>query len=313
MSFSYWRYYSKTIGRALSGVFGFIALAGAISFVWMFWPDPPPTHIAVDIGSEAAYLAKTLDDDCRALLAAKPEPDPTPKQTEDCADKAEAQKYNYASLAQAIRSANATVYAAYIGYVQTCIGIIGALLVTATLIASAGATFAAYNAARGTIDAAIATRDSVRLALRTFAITHRPRLRVRKVYAACVDGEEIKINAEIANVGDMGATLQSASMILQVGTKDSTSQTIIHDAASTRGTIYYIEGGGHLLLSLQMHLRYGSDKNVRWDIMSVHGEVIYRDHFAGDEFDIEEKMNFKSTPRKTAFERFQHTRDPNGR
>lgn len=311
MSFSNWLH-SSAGRRTVGASFGSVILGLAALFIWAFWPAPPSVTRQT-IGTLQEFLSENLDAECLSLLRTPPAADPNPKQTEECADKASAQKKNHSDLEQSIRAANAAEYAAYFTYLQTCIAIIGTLLVTATLAASAGATFAALGAARGTIDAATATRDSVRLSLRAFAIAHRPRLRVRKVFATCVDGEPIKISAEVANIGDMGAAVDSVSVILQVGTKGSGSQPVVHDAASTRGTIYFIEGGRSLLLNLNMQLQYGSIPEVRWDIMNVHGEVIYRDIFMGDEFDIESKMHFKSTRRKTAFERVQHSKDEIGR
>lgn len=317
MPFSNWRYHSEIRG-ALIGFFGLIAIAAAAWFVWKFWPDPPPSYAPVNLGSEAEYLAKVLDDDCRTLLAAKPVSDPNPKQTEDCADKAAAQKYNYASIEQAVRAAQAASYSAYIGYVQTCIGIIGALLVTATLIASAGATFAAVAAARGTIDAAQATRDSVDLARQEFSLTHRPRLRVRKVLIPpLVEGEPIAIQAEIVNVGNTTAILRLVAFRVEtrprtLGAAARWAESDNIGAASTRHNkdgkpvilMCFIRPGGTYVQRLTTNLRYRREAGCPPELMIVRGDIAYDDTFLGSPFDVRARMDFKPTERKTAFERF---------
>jgi hypothetical protein len=255
-----------------------------------------------------------------ALLASPPVSDPNPKQTDDCADKAEAQKYNYASLAQAIRSANATVYSAYIGFVQTCIGIIGALLVTATLIASAGATFAALGAARGTIDAASATRDSVDLARREFSITHRPILRVRNVVIRPPsEGEPIEIEAEIVNIGNNYAIANFVQY--RIEKRDGSGNVVRHGGATNETTapdgqprivMYPIQIGQSHEVRLKTDLRWKSNEFADIKEWVITGRVTYRDTYVGASADLAARENFKSTVRRTAFERFYQRRTTSG-
>lgn len=254
-----------------------------------------------------------LDADCLALLARKPEPDPTPKQTEDCADKAATQKYNYRSLAQSARSADAAVYSAYIGYLQTSIGIIGALLVTATLIASAGATFAALGAARGTIEAARATRDSVDLARRSFAHTHRPRLRVRRIVVPrLVEGEAVTVEGQIANVGDTDAVLRVKAVVVRVGRNrasvlyDQPEPPFTGTAADPpegSASIEFIRAGAHTNFTLTTNLIYRNEPRFYVEGMVIGGKVLYSDVYPGKPYDLPAKQDFKSTDRLTAFER----------
>ena len=155
-----WRTFAGT-GRALIGLWAILAIAGAGTFVCRFWPDPPPPHEAADIGSVADYLARTLDEHCQVVVAAKGEDDPTPRRSEECADRAAALMHNHASLQQAARAADAAAYSAYIGYLQTCIGIIGVLLLIATLMVAVGALVAAFGSARRALEETKTPRDTV--------------------------------------------------------------------------------------------------------------------------------------------------------
>lgn len=262
-----------------------------------------------------------MDADCLALLAAPPGPDPTPKQTDDCRDKAQAQKYNYASLTHSVHAANAAVYSAYIAYLQTCIGIIGAILVTATLIASAGATWAAHNAARGTIEAARATRDSVDLSRRAFVLLHRPKLRVRNVrIPKLVDGERITVEGEIANVGDTDATIflivvavripkDRAALrhghLLHGGPEPPYVGAASRPADGCRPVVEHLRKGGHTKFELTTDLVHrANEARYMVERMVIRGRVAYRDVFVGDTYDIEGRQRFQSTERVTAFERW---------
>ena len=169
--------------------------------------------------------------------------------------------------------------------------------------------------AKAAVDAAEATIESVDLDRRAFASAHRPKLRVRRVYAPLVDGQPIAIQAEIANVGDADAVLASAHYSVEIGRGDSgvAAGPTRLGSAGTRGTIYVIRPGGHLLLKLTTNLAYRTEAGVRWDIITVRGELTYRDVFPGRPTDVAWRQNFQSVERKTSFERFQHAADESGR
>lgn len=156
---------SKSYRLYCAAIGGLILALTVMGLVWLFiaslWPDNPLSREPHPIPSLADYLADNLDPDCQALNAAPRISDPNPKQTNECADKTTAQKYNHATLAQGIRTANAAVYSAYIVYLQTCIGIIGALLVVASLAFSAAAAWAGVYAARAAGKAALAAEAAI--------------------------------------------------------------------------------------------------------------------------------------------------------
>ena len=313
MSFRYWLY-APAVRRTIVGLLCLPIVGLTLLFGWRFWPDKPPSHEPQAVIAEAEYLAKNLDEDCRALLAAPPVPDPTPAQIDSCKDKETAQRYNYVSIEQAIRSANAAVYAAYIAHLQTCIGIIGAMLVTATLTASAIATWAAHSAARGTIDAAKATRDSVELSLRSFGLMHRPRLRVRNVtIPKLVDGELITIEGEIANVGDTNAFIHVKAVSVHVR-RDTVA--VLYDGSESphigtatipadgKARVEWAPAGGHSKFSMQTDLIYRNQPRFYVEQMVVRGVITYSDTYPGDPTDLLlSGKRFRSMDRKTAFQR----------
>lgn len=319
MSISYWMH--RPAVRRTVGTLSALLIAGVVGF-WasLFWPDKPPPHEEQMPGTEAEYLARNLGADCLALIATPPAPDPTPNQTDDCKDKEKAQRYNYASLAQSIRSANAALYAAYIAYLQTCIGIAGAILVTATLIASGLATWAARNAAIGTIDAAQATRDSVNLTRRQMALIHRPKLRVRNVVMwPTAEGDFIAIEAEIANVGDNSGTATHIQCRLEQ--RSPSGHVLMHGGAvseltdnegQTRPVIYPVRAGASIVVKLQTNLRWDSNLFAQASAWVIVGTVMYDDAYVGDVYDFKAMEAFRSTERRTSFERFFRRRTTSG-
>lgn len=198
MSFSDWMH-KPAVRRTLTSAL-LVAVAGSCSlFVWFFWPPfeaRPPRHAS---GSLSGYLAETLDEDCRAILAAPPVNDPNPKQTEECADKAATQKYNYSSLEQSVRSTNAAESSAYFSYLQTRIGIIGALLVTLSLIFTGWAAYAAAVAARIAERVASQSDEAARiLAGAAAAIAQSAEAAVRQADASAANAKSSEQAASIA-------------------------------------------------------------------------------------------------------------------
>lgn len=327
MSIRYWRYYPEARG-ALIAALALAAVGLCCWFVWFFWPEWPPIEGSV-APTEAEYLAKNLDADCIAALSrsAAPHPvDPNPQQTEQCADKEAVQKNNHAGLEQSIRSTNAAESSAYLSFLQTRIGIIGAILVFASLFLTAAAAIAASLAARGAVEAAEAARDATELSRQEFSLTHRPRLRVRKVIIPSpVVGEPIAIQAEIANVGNTKAILRFAEFRIEtrplgLGNTTRWSDVETIGAASTRHgsdgkpreLMGFISVGGTLVLKLTTSLPYRDHLGRRAELMAIRGDLSYDDTFLGPAYDFDARANFKATTRKTAFERLFNRRDKSG-
>jgi hypothetical protein len=325
MPIRYWLLHPAVRGT-IGGLLAIAVVTIAYLFVTTFWPIESPPYKPQSVETEAAYLAKNLDADCLALLAAPPVPDPTPKQTDDCRDKEAVQKYNHASLMQSVRSANAAVYSAYVVYLQTCIGIIGAILVVATLTASVIATWAARNAARGTIDAAKATRDAVELSQRQFVLTHRPKLRVRKVRILRPEnGRPASVALEVANVGDTEAIITGVKCQIFAKAElknfyfpggSASTRSIGPDGTPRIAVFPGVEAGNHTTIELKTDMTWEESMMGILPEIVVRGEVRYRDTFPGA--DVEkllrymEGRRFESTDRETSFERFYSGRAQQG-
>ncbi len=319
----YWFYHPVVRGVATAAII--LAVAGLSAlFIWWFWPREEPPRLRYPIPGQSEYLTENLGADCIAILGAPVADDPFPKLTEECADKVAAQKNNHATLQQSIRSANAAESSAFLTYLQTCIGIIGAILVTASLFLSANATIAASKAAKGAIDAAVAARESTELSRRDFSMTHRPRLRVRKVLVpALIPSEPIEVQVEIANIGNTNTAVRQAAINVQVGRAprgsfppDQPEPEYFGAGSSSHGdriVIYPISAGGHLVMKIKTSLLYVAESRFDPKHMVVRGSIHYSDSYVGNKYDIRARQEFESVDRKTEFERFCTRRDhPSG-
>lgn len=310
MSKRYWLY-----GSAIGGAVGLLFVAALVwCFANAFWPDDPGSHDPHPIPSQIQYLEAHLDADCLALNAAPRVSDPNPKETEDCRDKEAAQKYNHASLVQSIRASNAALYSAYIVYLQTCIGIVGAILVVLTLLASAGGAWAAAVAARGTINAARSTKDSVDLARHQISLSHRPKIRVRKVRMhPTTKGKPIVIEAEIVNVGDGNADVFFIDYrVVREKIDGAAGSGALHLSGGELRRVYMMAPGTSCVTAIPTDLMWRDNFEGAPHGFTVSGQVSYRDTFIGKPDDHTGMSAFRAVERRTSFHRFYKVREADG-
>lgn len=312
-----------SVGRSL-GLAIAVLLAAVIGVgLWLTMP-PNPIHQSLE---PFPTFLDVVDPECAALLA-RPEAQPgaSPYKIDDCEDKAVAQRKGYRDLDQATRSANAAEDAAWLSLLQARASVIGAAFLVLTLFATAWAAWAAADAAEIAGRAAAAAQVSADISQREFSLTHRPRLRVRKVLIPpLVEGEPIAIQAEIVNVGNTTAILRAAEFRVEtrprtLGAAARWAESDNIGAGSTRYNkeghlvILYcpIRAGGAYVQRLTTNLPYRREAGCPPELMIVRGDLVYDDTFLGSPFDVRGKMDFMPTERKTAFERFFQTQDRSG-
>lgn len=304
-----------SVGRSLG-----LAIAGLLAAVigvglWLTMP-PNPIHQSLE---PFPTFFDVVDPECAALTA-RPEslPGASPYKIDDCEDKAVAQRKGYRDLDQAMRSANAAEDAAWLSLLQARASVIGAAFLVLTLFATAWAAWAAADAAKIAGRAAAAAQVSADISQREFSLTHRPRLRVRKVLIPTLtEGEPIRIQAEIANVGNTTAILRFVAFRIEtrprtLGAAARWTESDNIGAASTRHDkdgkpvilMCFIRAGGTHVQRLTTNLRYRRESGCPPELMIVRGDIAYDDTFLGSSFDLKGRMDFKPTERKTAFERF---------
>jgi len=220
--------------------------------------------------------------------------------------------HNEADLCEQRRQAKAAEDNVWWLEFQTYLGMFGATLVICSLVLSGWAAVAAARAAEASARSVGIAREEADIARNQFSLTHRPRLRVRKVIVPqMTEGEGIAIEAEIANVGDTKAILKHASYAIEIPRDKARlhSPEPEHLGAASSDKLHFIEAGGHLILRLKTSLVYRDEKRFQPEhIIAVRGELLYSNVFPGNPFDIEAKARFEPTVRKTAFERFFHDR-----
>ncbi len=138
---------------------------------------------------------------------------------------------------------------------------------------------------------------------REFVSTHRPKLRVRKVILhPLAINEPIKIQCEIANVGDTEAMFLRAEISIVVEKSPSHGLYPTMPEAPYMGAGSYAEprtirAGGHLLVAFTTSLSYLAEPRFARKGMTIRGAVRYKDAHGVERQTEFERVNVRGTNR----------------